>query len=225
MPSTPCDAKTGYHRVLVVAAVIAAGFVSLQHAKAAEPLDRDERGLRPMLADNIDRPLRYTPEDGDFVISNGREFFNRPLYGGSSAFRADAGDRPEYSLYLPGRGGNLRLGISTAAGTKWLHDATNIIARYRPGSMIHEIRDPLIGRGALKIMALAPRAAEGLILKIEAQNIAEPMDLVVAFGGINGDRGARDGDIGTERLPVREFFRLQPEYCRGNNLETDEKQP
>jgi hypothetical protein len=35
----------------------------------------------------------------------------------------DAGDRPEFSLYLPGRGGNLRLAIKTDAGQKWLFDA------------------------------------------------------------------------------------------------------
>jgi hypothetical protein len=56
------------------------------------------------------RPLRYRPVGTDFVIENGVEFFNRPLYGTNTAFRVDAGDRPEFSLYLPGRGGNLRCG-------------------------------------------------------------------------------------------------------------------
>jgi hypothetical protein len=65
----------------------------------------------PNLQSNIERPLRYRPEGGDFVIVNGSEFFNRPLYGGNTAFRSDAGDRPEFTLYLPGRGGNLRLGL------------------------------------------------------------------------------------------------------------------
>jgi hypothetical protein len=51
------------------------------------------------------RPLRYHPEGTDFVIENGSEFFNRPLYGINTAFRVDAGDRPEFSLYMPGRGG------------------------------------------------------------------------------------------------------------------------
>ena len=69
-----------------------------------------------------DRPLRYTPVGTDFVITNGAEFFNRPLYCMNSAFRVDGGDKPEFSLYLPGRGGNLRLGIKTTAGVKWLND-------------------------------------------------------------------------------------------------------
>ena len=75
------------------------------------------------------RPLRYHPEGTDFVIENGSEFFNRPLYGTNTAFRVDAGDRPEFSLYMPGRGGNLRLGIKTSRGEKWLFDAARIITR------------------------------------------------------------------------------------------------
>lgn len=54
-----------------------------------------------------DRPLRYRPDGTDFVITNGTEFFNRPLYCLNSAFRVDGGDKPEFSIYLPGRGGNL----------------------------------------------------------------------------------------------------------------------
>ena len=68
----------------------------------------------PNLADNIDRPLRYRPDGADFVIEQGAEFFNRPLYGGNTAFRVDGGDKPEFVLYLPGRGGNLRLEIGRA---------------------------------------------------------------------------------------------------------------
>jgi len=185
----------------------------------AVPPQSDQRGLRPMLAENIDRPLRYTPVDGDFVITNGAEFFNRPLYGGASAFRVDAGDQPEFSLFLPGRGGNLRLGFATPQGVRWLHQAARVVARYRPGAMLHEIQDPLLAGGVLRLHALAPRAGEGLILRIELAETSAPLDLVAAFGGIDGERGRRDGDIGTERLPVREFFRLQPEYCRGNTID------
>src|SRR5262245_50001460 len=89
----------------------------------------------PNLLDNIERPLRYRPDGGGFVIENGPDSFNRPLYGGNTAFRVDAGDKPEFSLYVPGRGGNLRLGIKTAAGAKWLNDMDRVVARYVDGSM------------------------------------------------------------------------------------------
>src|SRR5262245_20695975 len=91
--------------------------------------------LWPNLENNIERPLRYRPDGQDFVIENGGEFFNRPLYGGHTAFRVDAGDQPEFVAYLPGRGGNLRFGIRSAAGAKWLHETTSVTARYRPGMM------------------------------------------------------------------------------------------
>ena len=101
--------------------------------------------VTPNLADRMERPLRYRPEGADFVIENGGEFFNRPLYGGNTGFRVDAGDKPEFTLYLPGRGGNLRLGFKTTAGTKWLFEAAQVTTRYRPGEMLYAVRDPLLG--------------------------------------------------------------------------------
>ena len=184
--------------------------------------------LWPNLADNIGRPLRYTPDGEDFVIVNGDEFFNRPLYGGNTAFRVDAGDRPEFVLYLPGRGGNLRLGLHSPAGTKWLHAATTIEARYRPGGMLYAIRDPLLGEGSLTLAAYALASSEGLILRAEYQpggpssREAAPVELIWAYGGVNGQRGRRDGDIGTETVPISEWFQLKPEFCAGNRFETDD---
>ena len=169
------------------------------------------------LTNHIDRPLRYTPIGTDFVITNGAEFFNRPLYGGNSPFRVDAGDRPEFSLYLPGRGGNLRLGIQTVAGVKWLNDTREVVARYRPGSMLYEVRDPLLGDATLTVNAIGTHTADGLVMQVELQGQPpSPVMLIVAFGGVNGMRGQRDGDIGCESKPVSEFFQLQPEQCRGN---------
>src|SRR3954447_22871245 len=121
----------------------------------------------PNLEGNIDRPLRYHPDGTDFVITNGAEFFNRPLYGGNTAFRVDGGDQPEFSLYLPGHGGNLRFGIKTSAGVKWLHEAGEVVARYRPGSLVHEIHDPLIGSGTLRLTTLALTENQGLIVRAE----------------------------------------------------------
>ena len=170
------------------------------------------------LTNNIDRPLRYWPVNGDFVITNGLEFFNRPLYGMNSAFRIDGGDKPEFSLYLPGRGGNLRFGIKTAAGIKWLNDAQQIVARYRSGSMVYEIRDPLLGDGELDITALPLSGMKGLIVRAELSGAKNSVELVWAFGGVNGMKGSRGGDIGCEREPVSQFFQLKPEQCKGNEF-------
>ncbi|HEY1717967.1 MAG TPA: DUF4450 domain-containing protein [Verrucomicrobiae bacterium] len=190
-------------------------------------------------SNNIARLLRYWPINGDFVITNGAEFFNRPLYCMNSAFRIDGGDKPEFSLYLPGRGGNLRLGIKTSAGVKWLNDAEKIVARYRAGSLIYEIHDALLGGGELDLTVLPMSEKKGLIARAEIQSsgtgvppvssknlsgqkftgkMPVPLKLLFAFGGANGMRGKRGGDIGCESEPVSEFFQLRPEQCRDNEF-------
>lgn len=166
----------------------------------------------------IDRPLRYRPENRDFVIENGKEFFNRPLYGGNTAFRVDGGDKPEFLLYLPGRGGNLKFGIKTENSSKWLNDADKTISRYRAGSMVYEIHDSLLGKGVLHLTVLATNETEGLIIRAELQNTTEKVELIWAYGGANGERGRRNGDIGTESVPISEFFQFRPEICKDNKF-------
>ena len=110
-------------RQLMVLVVL---LVNAANAQTNRLLDQDAPAstiaARGNFLGRTERPLRYFPVGTDFVITNGTEFFNRPLYGLNSGFRLDGGDRPEFSLYLPGRGGNLRFGIKTAAGVKWLND-------------------------------------------------------------------------------------------------------
>jgi hypothetical protein len=185
-----------------------------QTNRSAAPAFRPELIYKPRgnFEDNVARPLRYWPVGTDFVITNGAEFFNRPLYCLNSGFRIDGGDRPEFSLYLPGRGGNLRFGIKTSAGVKWLNDAQQIVTRYRPGSLLYAIRDPLLGDGELDLAVLPLAATKGFIVRTELHGSAA--DLIWAYGGANGMRGSRDGDIGCERQPVSEFFQLHAEQCR-----------
>jgi hypothetical protein len=185
-------------------------------SRSAAAPDRPELIYKPRgnFEDSVARPLRYWPIAGDFVITNGAEFFNRPLYCLNSAFRIDGGDKPEFSLYLPGRGGNLRLGIKTSAGIKWLNDARQIVTRYRAGSLIYEIRDPLLGGGELILTTLPLSETKGIIRRAELSGAQNPVQFIWAFGGANGMRGSRDGDIGCERQPVSEFFQLRAEQCR-----------
>jgi hypothetical protein len=173
--------------------------------------------ITPNLTGQLERPLRYRPDGGEFVIENGTEYFNRPLYGGNTAFRVDAGDRPEFTLYLPGRGGNLRLGLKQGTSTIWLQDANHVVTRYRPGEMLYEVQDPLLGeRGKLQLTVVALPMTEGLAVRIDPIEIGAGVELTWAYGGITGQRGTRDGDIGTERVPISEYFQLKPEFCRDN---------
>jgi hypothetical protein len=208
-------------RPIVILATLLLGFGRAgvaQTVSNATPASRPELIYQPRgnFETNVARPLRYWPIGTDFVITNGGEFFNRPLYCLHSGFRIDGGDKPEFSLYLPGRGGNLRFGIKNSAGTIWLNNAQQIVARYRPGSLIYEITDPLLGAGKLNLIVLPLANHKGCVVRAELRGAAA--DLIWAYGGANGVRGARDGDIGCEREPISKFFQLQPEQCRDNSF-------
>src|ERR1035437_6371801 len=181
-------------------------------------------GIQPLMKSMTTRPLRYRPVAGEFVIRNGGEFFNRPIYAPCSPtqagdFRVDAGDLPEFSLYLPGHGGNLKLGIVGAEGarSKWAAEADGVVARYRPGRMIYEIRDRLLGKGMLRAEVLTTGEGSGFMVKIEGQGVPAGTRLAWAFAGVSGRKGQRNGDIGCERQPVSEFFQVRPEECDGNS--------
>jgi hypothetical protein len=175
--------------------------------------------VRPTFEGQTERPLRYRPENGDFVIRNGKEFFNRPLYGGNRAFRADAGDLPELSLYQPGQVGNVRFGIRQDDRYLWLHEARDVTARYRAGAMIYEIGDPLLGGAALRLSVVGLYDAEGVVVQIEQTVGSKPADVLIGYGGAGGKKGKRNGDIGCESEPVSQFFQLHPDNCKGNVFE------
>lgn len=159
---------------------------------------------------DIQRTLRYHPEGNDIVIENGNKRFNRALYGGNTAFRAEAGDLPEFALYMPGMGGNIQLGLIAANKSKWLIKAKYIKAIYRPGSMLYEIRDPMLKEGIIHLDAIALYDKEGLIIKVNTKNIPSGVELVVVYGGASGKKFSRDGDIGAD---PESSFDLKPEYC------------
>ncbi len=185
-------------------------------------------GIQPLMQGHTARPLRYRPDRSDFVIRNGAEFFNRPLYAPCSTthsadFRVDAGDLPEFSLYLPGHGGNLKLGFIAASGTasKWAAEADEVVARYRPGRMIYEVRDPLLGPGTIRAELLTSGESSGILLKVEGKNLPPGTRLAWAFGGVSGRKGRRNGDIGCEVQPVSQFFQVRAEECNGNSYTID----
>lgn len=163
------------------------------------------------------RHIRYKPEGNDFIIINGERRFNRALYGSNTAFRAEAGDLPEFALFMPGMGGNLKFGLIIPDTSKWLKNSEKIISRYRPGSMIYEITDPLLDSGKIHITILALHDNDGIIIKFQTENINKNCELLWAFGGGTGKKFFRNGDIGADPESV---FYLHPEYCEGNEYQT-----
>jgi hypothetical protein len=137
----------------------------------------------------------------------------RALYGTNTAFRIEAGDLPEFAFYMPGMGGNLKFGLINNQGSKWLIEAKNIVARYRPGSMHYHITDPMLGNGYLEMSILALSKGEGLVLKTRFKNVKKGVQLFWAFGGASGKNFSRSGDMGPD--PESSFY-LKAENCFGN---------
>jgi hypothetical protein len=161
----------------------------------------------------IEREIHYKPDGDDFLLVNGRRRFNRAMYGGNTGFRAEAGDLPEFALYLPGMGGNLKFGLINEGQNKWVIDAEKIETRYRPGSMIYTIKDALLGTGQIVITAIATYDHEALMIKVESNGIPAGVQLLAAYGGATGTKFSREGDIGAD--PESSFY-MKPEYCRNN---------
>jgi hypothetical protein len=164
------------------------------------------------------RSIRYKPVGNDFVIVGGGRRFNRALYGTHTAFRAEAGDLPEFALYMPGMGGNWRFELLQGEHRQWLTKSKIIRAAYRPGSMLYEIRDPLLGKGVLHVTVLALADAEGMIIRVAAAGVDPRIRLQAVFGGASGKKFPRDGDIGAD---PESSFDCKPEYCRGNRYSID----
>jgi len=159
------------------------------------------------------RQMRYHPEGEDFVITNGKRRFNRALYGTNTAFRVEAGDLPEFSLYMPGLGGTLKLGLIKAEQSKWLINAQKITASYKPGTMNYVIQDPLLGNGKLHVQVFALADAEGIVLKAWYEGTEKQVKLIFAFGGASAKKFSRAGDMGPD--PESSFY-LTAENCISN---------
>jgi len=165
---------------------------------------------------NKERTLHYKPEGNDFVLHSGTKKFNRALYGTHTGFRVEAGDLPEFAMYMPGMGGNCRIGIMINGKSKWITEAAHIKTMYRPGSMIYEISDALLNKGTLTITILALGDSDGMIIQTKPANTPPGLSLVIAYGGATGKKFSRDGDIGAD--PESSFY-LQPAYCKDNQYQ------
>ncbi|GHE48235.1 DUF4450 domain-containing protein [Sphingobacterium griseoflavum] len=159
------------------------------------------------------RNLHYTADQGDFLLVDGRYRFNRALYGDHRASRVEAGDLPEFALYLPGMGGNLQFVIARNGRYKKLIDADRIETRYRAGKMTYRIHDELLGGGSLNLTLLAQYAAEGLVLEMSGDRVDPKTLLYSIYGGASGKTFSRNGDIGAD--PESNFY-LLPAYATGN---------
>ncbi len=170
---------------------------------------------QPVLSGKTARPMRYQPADGGFSITNGTERFNRPLYIGHKGARLDAGDRPEFAFYLPGKGGVLRLGLISRDKVKWMLEADTVIMNYRNGRIIYEITDALLGDGRLEVEVVPAADMTGAIIQIRRKG-GLTTNLIWAYGGATGEVDFR-GDIGYTDIVKR--YELLEKECQGTSFQ------
>jgi hypothetical protein len=148
--------------------------------------------------------IHYVPDGDGFLLKNGSRKFNRALYGSNTAFRVETGDLPEFAMYMPGMGGNLKLGLSNGKDSKWITEANTISTRYANGKMFYEIQDAILERGKLKLEIVALKDEEGFVLKVSGFDTDKNTSIIWAFGGPSGRKFSRDGDIGAD--PGSSFY-------------------
>ncbi|HQR92777.1 MAG: hypothetical protein B7Y15_12145 [Bacteroidetes bacterium 24-39-8] len=162
------------------------------------------------------REIRYHPEGNDIVIQNGNKRFTRALYGTNTAFRVEAGDLPEFAMYMPGMGGNLKFGLVLGKQSKWIIQAQSIKAIYRPGSMIYQIQDSLLGKGKMELQIWALGEGEGLVVRTQFDQVPAGLQIVAAYGGANGKKFSRDGEMNVD--PESGFY-LNASACADNRYQ------
>lgn len=168
----------------------------------------------------LERTVHYLPQNNGFTAVNGKGRFNRALYGSNSGFRVETGDVPEFALYMPGMGGNLRFAIvDDKQHQLFLDHMSHIEMLYSAGAMRYIISDTFLQKASITLEVRALMEGEGIIIKMLAGELPENYKLKIYYGGASGKRFSRDGDIGAD--PASSFD-LKPEYCEDNVYQVKE---
>ena len=145
--------------------------------------------------------LHYTPDGGSVFCNNGSVKYNRALYGAHTGFRVDCSDYPEFGIYLPNMGGNLRI---------WLPEG-DCRATYTPGRMDYS-------QGGVDLEVQVGRTDDMIIWKLTNNSNVE-QDIPFRFGGATGKRFSREGDLGVDKP---DCFDFREENCKGNVYTKDD---
>lgn len=139
--------------------------------------------------------LHYTPSGNSVVSVDGTVKFNRGLYGAHSGFRVDCSDMPEFGIYMPRMGGNLKFTLPTGSCT----------AIYTPGKMTYE-------QGGVTLEVQVLRSSDCAMWKL-TNDTRTTVSIPVTFGGVADKKFSREGDLGVD---APDCFDLKPQYCAGN---------
>lgn len=140
--------------------------------------------------------LHYQPNGKSAFCVNGKTKFNRALYGAHTGFRIDCSDMPEFGIYLPNMGGNIRFTLPEG-------DCT---ATYTPGKMNYS-------QSGVELEAQVGRTTDHAIWKL-TNTTNRKIEIPFRYGSASGKRFSREGDLGVDKP---DCFDFKEENCTGND--------
>ncbi len=149
--------------------------------------------------------LHYRPDSDGHSVSctNGKVKFNRALYGAHSGFRVDCSDFPEFGIYLPNMGGNMKFFLPEG----------DCHAAYTPGKMNYV-------QGGIEMEVQTGRSRDMIIWRLT--NISDRKQTITfRYGGASGKRFSREGDLGVDRP---DCFDFKEENCKDNVFQISESE-
>lgn len=179
------------------------------------------------------RPLNYWPDGGAIVCVNGNNRFTRALYGGSSAFRLETSDYPEFGLFMPYMGGNILIdeiriqgeGAFSIEPLFLSSGETDVVARYENGCRVYEFELPQRFRknpaevAVIRICASALDHYDAAVFEIKScANVKSGVELIVRYGAADNASFSRNGDMGVDRKDCFDFTLAR---CRDNVYRID----
>lgn len=139
--------------------------------------------------------LLYTPSGMSVSTINGTIKYNRALYGAHTGFRVDCSDFPEFGIYLPNMGGNMKIWLPEG-------DCTTV---YTPGRMDYS-------QGGVNLEVLTGKTEDIIIWKLtNISNVTH--EIPFRYGGATGKRFSREGDLGVDKA---DCFDFREDNCKGN---------
>jgi hypothetical protein len=172
----------------------------------------------------------YDAEGDAFVRHNGDRLNNRPLYCNQIPAIVLAGDRP---LVRFGNGamldGTFMVALARGGKARWLHEASDVTSRYRPGRMEWTVGDAALGQTAVTVEAVPASQGAGMAVRARVEHGLPGDQLIWAFGGAAQQKGGmqKDWDVTTAAWdahgPRAETMArgFSPADCRGDHVTID----
>ncbi|MBP5763994.1 MAG: DUF4450 domain-containing protein, partial [Bacteroidales bacterium] len=164
------------------------------------------------------RTVQYWPEEEGIVCVDGQNRFTRALYGRCEAARLETSDYPEFGLYMPYMGGNLRFDIEHTQ-IRTVYDGVSrdyqivLPAKYRKNAGEEALA--LISAYALQV------PAAGGVWEVSGKNVKPGTVVQMRFGAATNASFSRNGDLGVDK---KDCFDFTLERCLNNEYRIEGSQ-